>query len=634
MWHPTRPDATRTPFVTGLLKEWWCGTETGQGPLDEARLSQLLASAGLGGEQTIIPDFANAASHEFSIILSTAVELIPLPGKLLLPAVQVKIIHSHGQREPALELQQYMASGQYAVRLLDVAAVDEQEALHESICIFLLELGQPVWYDIARETFVRLQKLLTTTSKAIWVQRGAGLLPQFRLVDGLSRVLNSELDTAALTLLRLEGDGNTLTPPQMGHILQLCRQRLASDDIDTEYVECGGILHIPRLVSRPKLNAQIETRLRPRRHVTRPWHAEGRVPLRLAVGSPGLLNTLHWAEDTENAPDAPLGDTDVEVRVHSVGLNFRDLLMVLGRVNHSGIGSDVAGIVTRLGRGCSGLRVGDRVAACRMNSFRSLVRCPRAHVVAIPDSLSLTDGASIPTTFVTAWQCLYERAHLRAGESVLIHSAAGGTGQAAVQVAQHLGAIIIATVGTEDKRELLAERYGLAPDYVLSSRDTSFAQGVMRLTGGRGVDVVFNSLSGEGLIASWECVAPFGRFIEIGKKDIIASNPLPMAPFAHNVSFSAYDLSEMLLERAEQAGAALQQVLTLIEQKKMSPAHPLQVFSAGEIEKAFRALQSGKTIGKVVVEFRPDEQVEVRYVFITTPPLWLVLICPWEPGLD
>ncbi|KAI0543496.1 putative polyketide synthase [Xylaria curta] len=607
VWHPTRRDTImRTPFVTGLFKEWWSDTGAGQGPPDIASLSQPLAAAGFGGQQTIIPDFPTATSHEFSILMSTAVELTPCLPVLSLPAAEINVIYSPEQREAALQLQRYMASADYAVRVLSL----EEAASLETICVFLLELDQPVWYDIARETFLRLQKLLATTSKAIWVQRGTETLPQFRLIDGVSRVLNSELDMAALTLLRLEGDGSTLTAPQMGHILQVCQQRLTSPDVDTEYIERGGMLHIPRLVSQPKLNAEIETRLRSRRLVARPWHAEGQVPLRAAVGSPGLLNTLHWAEDTENTFDAALGDTDVELRVHKVGLNFRDLLIVLGRVNHSGIGSDVAGIVTRLGRGCQGLRLGDRVVACRMNSFRSLVRCPRTHVVKIPDSLSLTDAASLPTTFVTAWQCLNERARLRAGETVLIHSAAGGTGQAAVQIAQYLGAIIIATVGTDDKKKLLMEQYDIAPDHILSSRDTSFARGVMRLTGGRGVDVVLNSLSGEGLTASWECVAPFGRFVEIGKKDIIASNALPMAQFARNVSFSAYDLSEMLLDRAEQAGAALEQVLTLIEQKKMRPAHPLQLFSAGDLEKAFRALQSGKTMGKILVEFRHDEQVE------------------------
>ncbi|KAF2015123.1 hypothetical protein BU24DRAFT_452003 [Aaosphaeria arxii CBS 175.79] len=554
--------------------------------------------------------FFNAASYKFRIIICTAAELTPSLAQPPLTAAVVRIIHGPEHRKLALELQRFMTNVQCSARVQGLDEVAEEAEAYEDICVFLLELGQPVWYDIARETFVRIQKLLSTTRKSLWVQRGVESLPHFRLIDGVSRVLNSERDRAALTLLRLEGNDDALTIPQMGHIVRLCRQFLSSDDVDTEYVEREGMLHIPRLVPRPQLNAQIETRLRPRQHVTRPWYGEGQVPLLLAIGSPGLLNTVHWVEDTENTPDAPLGDTEVEVRVHSVGLSFRDLLMLLGRVNHSGIGNDIAGVVTRLGRGCSGLRVGDRVAACRMNAYRSLVRCPRTHVVTLPDNMSLSEGASLPMPFVTAWQCLKERAFLRAGETVLIHSAAGGTGQAAVQVAQYLGANIIATVGTDEKRELVVERYGLPPDHVLSSRDTSFFQGVMRLTSGRGVDVVLNSLSGEGLFASWECVAPFGCFIEIGKKDIIAKGSLSMAQFAHNVSFSAYDLSEMLLDRAGDAGAALQQILTLIEQKKMSPVHPLQVFSAGEIEKAFRAMQSGKTMGKIVVEFRPDEQVE------------------------
>lgn len=614
IWHPTRSNAmTRAPFVAGLLKDWWSNWGTGHEPLDEAALSQLLASTGFGQKQTVIPGLSSAIMHDFSIVISTAVELSQPPAKLLLPTVEVKIIHDPEQRQAALELQRYlMANAQYASKVLNLDEAGVREIMPDkSILIFLLELAQPVWYGIARKKFLHLRNLLSTAHKAIWVQKGAEVLPHFRLIEGVSRVLNSELNMAALTLLRLEDKGSMLETMQMGHILQLCQQKLESDDIDTEYVERDGILHIPRLVSRFKLNEQIEMRLRPRRRVTRPWHAKNHVPLRLTIGSPGLLNTLHWAEDTENTPHAgSLGDTDVELRVHNVGLNFRDLLMVLGRVNHSGIGSDVAGIVTRLGAGCQGLQVGDRVTACRMDSFRSLVRCPRAHVVKIPDSMSLTEAASLPTTFVTAWQCLNDRAHLCAGETVLIHSAAGGTGQAAVQVAQCLGANIIATVGSEDKRELLVERYGIDPDHILSSRDTSFSRGVMRLTGGRGVDVVLNSLSGEGLVASWECIAPFGRFIEIGKKDIIASNELPMAQFLHNVSFSAYDLSEMLLNRAEHAGAALHQVIELIGQKKMSPAHPLHVFSAGEVEKAFRALQSGKTIGKIVVEFRSDEHIE------------------------
>lgn len=154
-------------------------------------------------------------------------------------------------------------------------------------------------------------------------------------------------------------------------------------------------------------------------------------------------------------------------------------------------------------------------------------------------------------------------------------------------------------------------RYNIPASHIFSSRGISFIQGVQALTGGRGVDVVFNSLSGEGLVASWECIAPFGRFVEIGKKDILAHNSLPMFAFEKNVSFSALDLSQISRERPDIARKALEEVLALVVQGVLSPAEPLHVFGISELEKALRELQSGKTMGKVVVELKPDDMVDV-----------------------
>ncbi|KAH8879535.1 hypothetical protein GQ53DRAFT_853631 [Thozetella sp. PMI_491] len=620
-------DALRTPFISGLLEGWWLGPGPDPG-VDEAGWGQLLRGAGFSEVHSIVPDFTSPACHESSFILATATKTPSASSKLVAAAPTLNIIHNAGGRVEAMALRDSMVVAELDAQ---IHVLDFDEALEHglgapegSINVLLLELEQPVWSTIDQQTFDRLQKLLIVpSSRAIWVQQHHGLSPVFRLVDGVSRVLNSELDRPALTCLSLEGNGGALSPAQRGHIVQLCRQRLASpadalETTETEYAERGGVLFIPRLVaaSEAEAEAQIDRRLRPRQHVTRPWYALGEVPLRMALGSAGLLNTLHWVEDGESSDDSPaaaLGHDEVELRVYAAGINFRDLLTALGRVNHAALGTDVAGIVTRLGAGAaaSGLHVGDRVAASYYNCFRSLARCPRSNVAHIPDGVSLTAGAAAVAAFITAWQALHG-ARVRPGETVLVHSAAGGTGQAAVQVAQHLGATVIGTVGTEAKKAFLVERYGLSPDHILSSRDTSFAQGVMRLTGGRGVDVILNSLSGDSLVASWECVAPFGRFVEIGKKDILAGNALPMAQFARNVSFRAYDLAGALAtpERAAEACHALEEVLSLVAQGKMTPPEPVHVFSAGEIEKAFRSLQSGKTMGKIVVEFRPDEPVQ------------------------
>lgn len=170
---------------------------------------------------------------------------------------------------------------------------------------------------------------------------------------------------------------------------------------------------------------------------------------------------------------------------------------------------------------------------------------------------------------------------------------------------------MLATVGIEIKKQFLMDTYGIPADHIFSSRDpTSFARSVMRVTGGKGVDVVFNSLSGEGLVASWECIAPYGRFVEIGKKDILARNQLPMAQFNKNITFSALDISSFPRDRPHIGRKALEDVFALIVQGKLAPAQPLQAYGVFQIERAFRTMQSGKTVGKIVLDMRPDDIVE------------------------
>ncbi|KAI8964564.1 hypothetical protein F5Y11DRAFT_345269 [Daldinia sp. FL1419] len=160
--------------------------------------------------------------------------------------------------------------------------------------------------------------------------------------------------------------------------------------------------------------------------------------------------------------------------------------------------------------------------------------------------MTFNEASAPPVNFVTAYHSLVVLEKLAPGESVLIHSGAGGTGQAAIQIAKVCGAQIYTTVSSPKKKELVNTfLYGIPEENILNSRDLSFAGGIKRLTRDKGVDIVLNSLAGDALIASWECVASFGRFIEIGKKDISSHNKLPMFQCARNVSFSAVDIAAM-----------------------------------------------------------------------------------------
>ncbi|ETS79028.1 hypothetical protein PFICI_08881 [Pestalotiopsis fici W106-1] len=187
---------------------------------------------------------------------------------------------------------------------------------------------------------------------------------------------------------------------------------------------------------------------------------------------------------------APLKPDEVEVKAEAWPVSFRDIFIPLGRLGREELGVECAGTVTRVGSACTSLHPGDRV------------------VMAIPGFALINPGT-------TAYHALVNVAGLQAGEKILIHSAAGSTGQFAVGVAKMLGAEVFATFGYDDKKQLLMDRFG-----------------VKRVTNGYGVDVVLNSLSGDGLRASWECITSFGRFVEIGKADIGANTPLPMGSFA------------------------------------------------------------------------------------------------------
>lgn len=191
------------------------------------------------------------------------------------------------------------------------------------------------------------------------------------------------------------------------------------------------------------------------------------------------------------------------------------------------------------------LAVGDRVVAMGPGHFVTREQFPEWACQKLQDDEDLHVAATLPLVFSTALYALHHRARLQEGESVLIHSAAGGLGSAAIQIAQLSHADIFATVSTEEKRDYLVATFGLRRDHIFNSRDSSFLPAVLAATGGRGVDVVLNSLTGDLLHDSWRACAPWGRFVEVGKQDIVDAGRLDMEMFRRNVTFTAFDLSEL-----------------------------------------------------------------------------------------
>ena len=307
-------------------------------------------------------------------------------------------------------------------------------------------------------------------------------------------------------------------------------------------------------------------------------------------------------------------------------------MIAMGQLSYQSLGLECSGVVSQVGSQVADLVSGDRVCALAGGSFANFVRAPEHCVSKIPDGMSFAVAASIPIIFCTAYYSLIEIGRLNKGETVLIHAGAGGVGQAAIMIAQKLEAEIFTTVGSVEKKDFIQKTYNIPETHIFSSRDTTFEQGVLRATNNNGVDVVLNSVAGESLRLTWNCLAPLGRFVEIGKRDLVMNNRLEMEKFSQSVTYAAVDLGVVASLKPKRFQTLLTAVLRLHQSGAVQPVSPITTYSMSEVEKALRLMQSGKHMGKVVIEAQAQDVVQVEKP-TTSPNLeWRLIIPIGCPG--
>ncbi|EFA86495.1 putative polyketide synthase [Heterostelium album PN500] len=327
------------------------------------------------------------------------------------------------------------------------------------------------------------------------------------------------------------------------------------------------------------------------------------------ISDNGVIADMKINETKRHQPKAG----QVEVKVDITSLNFRDILKTLGRdydPNHlTTIGDEFAGTITAVGEGVTQFAVGDQVFGVFMaRSMCSYITCPIDLVFKIPKGLTPEQACTIPITFLTAWYSIVVQANLRKGESILIHSAAGGVGLSAVQIARYIGAEIFVTVGTEDKREYMEKTVGIPSSNIMNSRNSSFYKDIMSKTNQRGVDVVLNSLSGELIDKSILSLANYGRFVEIGKKDIYADSKIGLLPFRNNLSYLAVDVAQMTVNRVAYLAEMMNNTLIpLFESKDLAPL-PTNTFTISHVVQSVRHMSTGNHIGKNLVSWSDLEK--------------------------
>lgn len=326
------------------------------------------------------------------------------------------------------------------------------------------------------------------------------------------------------------------------------------------------------------------------------------VPVRVAIDTPGLLDNLKLQESVRRKP----GPGEVEVHVHAASLNFRDVLKALGiyptdSIERLQLGDECAGVVTDVGEGVTGFKCGDEVLVSARGSLSSYITTDSIPVVRKPAHLSFEEAATIPIAFITAYYALHVLGRIAEGERVFVQAGAGGVGMAAVQIAQLAGAEVFATAGSTEKRELLKL---LGVKHVMNSRSLAFAEEIKEITHGRGVDIVLNSLAGDAIQQGLSCLAPSGRFIELGTKDIFQNTRLGLRAFKNGISFMTVGPAT-LSEKPLFVRSGLETLVRLFEDRRLHPL-PHRVFPLGEVRNAFRYMAQAKHIGRVVLSFQAD----------------------------
>lgn len=329
------------------------------------------------------------------------------------------------------------------------------------------------------------------------------------------------------------------------------------------------------------------------------WARNGQLPMprsddyALAPTERGAIDNLRLTEIEVAPPKA----NEVQVRIEAAGLNFRDVLNVLGLYpgDPGPIGGDLCGVVTELGSEVTGFEIGQRVFGSMQGAFASRLNVPVPLLATVPDGISAVDAATIPAAALTV-RLAFDWAQLKPGDKVLIHAASGGVGLAAVQMARAHGATVFATA-SKYKRATLRE---MGVEHVYDSRTTDFADQILEATGGQGVDVVLNSLTNEGFVeATVRATAKGGRFAEIAKRDIWTTEQ--MTALRPDIAYEIVALDVTMMTDPDHIQKLMVEVSDGLAKGEWTPV-PAEVYPLTEARTAFRRMQQARHIGKIVVQ--------------------------------
>ncbi|KAJ5094368.1 hypothetical protein N7456_010229 [Penicillium angulare] len=617
---PCNLNNLRVPFIFGLLPGWWLGIEKHRywtPLLSESDWDNELRVAGFDGTNLCIKDLPGER-HTMSMIVSSAsspsfteTNLADIAASSTIDRFVIISPNQSGVNHPLVSLLRASLETFDIPSEVCIFSSLPSLQLERSFCISLLELQEPFLANIQIDDWRRLQSLVRSVAGIIWITKGRDENAEFGMITGLGRSLLSEYPGLQFVELALEATCTDKTAAN--HVLKVLMKALkqvSSDKKENEYEEYHGVLQVNRLVEAKSLNTHMERRTKMQRPEQCALGSLSTGKLSLSIKKPGLLKTLFFKQDSYDKP-CGMQENEVEIDVKAVGLSFRDSMIAQGQLPGSNMGLEFAGVVTAIGPGVpvGHITLGDRVCGLAPGAFSTSVRSRAANVFRIPAHMSFKEAACLFLSSSIAHHSLLGLAQLRQGEKVLIHSGAGGVGQIAIQIATALGAQIYTTVGSSEKKNFVISKFSIPEDQILVGRGISLVPSLKRMAGA--MDIVLNSLFGEGLRQSLKCLRPFGRFVDISAHDNRAVDDVPLSLLGCGVTYSRVNLTLMLDQWNPAIDRALSSVNDMIVNGEIHPPSPINTFSASQCEEAFLAVQVAEHSGKVVVEMNPDDSVPV-----------------------
>ncbi|KAL6886030.1 putative polyketide synthase [Trichoderma evansii] len=599
-------------LIFGSLSGWWSGVDEGRvssAVLSVSDWKRELSKQGYESDPVIVSDYAEGEGETISVIFAKT----PIESQRDLSEISLHFTSGGSLGKVAENLRQSPGLG---LRQITTGNLDSIPNIANTVLVIDPEMSEALAGRMDASVWQTFQKCALSCKGLILISRGAtgdSPVPEGALTIGFARTLRLEQRGIRYVTLDLDPDNSHATDERLSQCLTKLLTSEAFDfdrdciGLDFQFAERSGQLYVNRMFQNDQLDQHI-VRSTARAKPEQTAFLQRSRPLKVGLGVPGLMETFRWADDVEHA--RALAPDEIRIECRAASINFRDVLVASGELGASAtMMNDCAGTVVEVGSNMkSRYSVGDRVCSYYAQSYNNYPIVDGHHCARIPDNVSFALGASLPIVWATTYHSLVNVAKLQAGESILVHAAAGAVGQAAVILAKHLGAVVYATCGSEEKRARL-ESLGVPQENIFTSRSAAFGPALLAATKNKGVNVILNSLAGELFRESLGCLASFGRFIEIGKKDFLDDALMPTKFLLRNITFACVDLVQMINEDKMLVNRLLQDVVELIASNKLTDQVNLRLFKIGEIESAFRLIQAGKHMGKVILTADSDETV-------------------------